>query len=136
MTWQIDSTARNAMADAYDALINTGAGTATLEIRTGTPPGVGNAATGTLLVSFNLGNPAFSNAGTPGIGQIRLNGLPLTAVAVATGTAGYARLKDRDGNARGEGTVAVSGGDVTISSTSITSGNLVGLTGGIVTMPE
>lgn len=134
MAWAIDSTLRNTLADAVDDAVNTGSGTAVIEIRTGSPPGIGNAATGTLLASISLQNPAFGNAAS---GIITLNGTPLSATASATGTAGYCRLKDRNGTARGEGTVTATGGggDLTLASTSIVSGATVRITSGTITVP-
>lgn len=66
----LETLARNALSDALDALVNTGAGTATLTLRNST----------TVLVTFNLQNPAFSASAT---GVITLQGVPISAVASA-----------------------------------------------------
>lgn len=66
----LETLARNALSDALDALINTGAGTATLTLRNST----------TVLVTFNLQNPAFGASAT---GVITLQGVPISAVASA-----------------------------------------------------
>ena len=92
---RIDALSRSAMADAHVDRTDLGAGTSTLLIYTGTAPaGIGDAAAGTLLVTFNLPNPAFGAAAT---GVATLLGVPIAAVGAAAGTAGYARLVNRDG---------------------------------------
>jgi hypothetical protein len=136
MTWSVSAVGRNNMLDAFDATVNTGGGTATMEIRSGTKPATPEtAATGTLLVTLNLANPAFEAAAA---GALAIDATPeLTAVAAATGTAGYARIKDRAGTAVADGTVTATGGggDVQIASTSIVSGTTVRVTGGSLTLP-
>lgn len=66
----LETIARNALSDALDALINTGAGTAVLTLRNST----------TVLVTFNLQNPAF---GASAAGVITLQGVPISATASA-----------------------------------------------------
>jgi len=136
MTWSLSAAARNNMLDALDTTVNTGGGTATIEIRTGTKPATPEtAATGTLLATFNLANPAFEAAAA---GSMDIDANPvLTATAAATGTAGYARIKDRGGNGVADGTVTATGGggDVTIASTSVVSGTTVRVTGGSLSLP-
>lgn len=134
MTWAIPTAVRNSLADQYDSLVSTGAGTATVTIRTGAAPGPNAAASGTLLATFSLQNPAFGAAAT---GVITLQGVPISATAAATGTAGHCRIHDRDGTVVGEGTVTATGGggDVELASTSISAGVTVRITSGTVTMP-
>jgi hypothetical protein len=109
---------RNSQADNIDALINTGAGTATLEIAT--------TAFGTTLAVINLQNPAF---GAAAAGIITLQGVPLSdASADATGTAAVWRIKDRDGTEIVRGTIGTSGTDLIITNTSITAGEEVRIT--------
>lgn len=134
MAWSISTALRTTLADAIDDAVNTGSGTAVIEIRTGSAPGIGNAATGTLLASISLSNPAFGNAAS---GVITLSGVPLSVTAAATGTAGYCRMKDRNGTAVGEGSVTATGGggDLTLASTSISSGATVRITSGTITVP-
>lgn len=112
----IATSARDAQADAFDALVNTGGGTAVLRLRSST----------TTLVSFNLQNPAFSASST---GVITLQGTTLTATASA-GTASSVdnyQILDRGGN-------VVWTGSVTGSDT-ITSGQTVNLTSFTMTWP-
>lgn len=133
MAWQLATSARNAALDAVVDLIDAGSGAGTMQIRTGTPPGVGNAATGTLLATVTFADPAFGSASS---GSASLTD-PAGVTAVATGTAGYVRILDSNANAVLEGTVTATGGggDVTLSTVSIVSGATVDITGGTLTMP-
>lgn len=136
MAWTVSAAARTAMLDAFDDQVNTGAGTATMEIRSGAKPATPEtAASGTLLATINLANPAFEAAAA---GALPIDADPdLEAVAAASGTAGHARIKNRNGVAVADGTVTATGGggDVTIASTTVTSGTTVRVTGGSLTIP-
>lgn len=105
---------RDVLADAVDADINTGAGTAVLEIQD---------ASSTVLASISLQNPAF---GASSAGVITLAGVPLSdADANATGTASKFLIKDRDAagvltGAAGSVTATGGGGDIELSSVGIT----------------
>ena len=110
-------TARNAMLDALDALINTGGGTAVLRLRSSVP---------TVLVTFNLQNPAFGNAAS---GSMALAGTPLTATASAgsaTTPADY-QILDRGGTLQVTGAVSSTDG--------ITTGQTCNLNSFSLTMP-
>jgi hypothetical protein len=112
----IATAARDAQADAFDALINTGAGTAVLRLRNST----------TTLVSFNLSNPAFGASST---GAITLSGVTISATAsagTATAVDNY-QILDRGG-------AVVWTGGVTGSDT-ITTGQTVNLTSLVITWP-
>lgn len=103
---------------AVETAIDTGAGTAVLEIGT-----TGMAST---LVSFNLSNPAGTVSGDVLTGS----SMPKTATAGNSGAAAEARIKDRGGNIIVSGlTVGTSGTNVIISpSTTITGGQTCNLT--------
>jgi hypothetical protein len=75
---------KNAALDAALDVLNGG----TVELRTGASPGANNSATGTLLATITLNNPAFAAAAG---GEKALNAPP-SATAVADGTVGYARF--------------------------------------------
>lgn len=115
---------QNTRMDAVDTAINTGAGTAVLEI--------GTTGMGSVLATINLQNPAF---GAAAAGVITLQGTPLSdASADATGTAAEARFKDRDGaNVITGLTVGTSGADVILDSVSITAGQTVTLNSATLT---
>ena len=133
MAWQLSTAARNAALDAVVDLIDGGAGPGTMQIRTGTPPGITNAVTGTLLATVTCADPAFgsSSAGAAALGD------PAGVTVAATGTAGYVRILDSTGAAVLEGTVTATGGggDLTLATTSLVSGATVDITGGTLTQP-
>lgn len=129
--------AAEAMANALGGLFNAGSGAAKLEIRTGTQPTDPDAsATGTLLCTFTLQDPAFGNASdvNPGA-QLTLDNTPaITATAVGTGTAGYGRYLDSDDNAILDDEVGV--GHIVLDNTSITTGQNVTLNSSTITLPQ
>lgn len=107
---------------------------ATLRIYTGSQPASANdAATGTLLLEFDstvhLSTP-------PSGGQVQLDSAyaPYQATAVASGTAGWARLTFSGGE-RIDGQVATSGAPFNISATSISSGDLIVLQSLVISLP-
>lgn len=124
----------NSRAEALAFLATTFPVSSIIEIRSGSAPGVANAATGTLLVSFTLGASPWAAAGTAGdIASRSLASLPLTATASggAPTNAGHFRLKNAGDTRRVEGTVTVTGGggDMTIDNISINTGQSVNITG-------
>ena len=134
MTLRVATTARNAGLDAKYDRVNAGAGPGTITYYTGSQPATADSATSaTALVTFTLADPAFA----PADGGVKdLDADPdLSATAAATGTVGWARCKDSDGNTIFDGSVGTSGTDFIINSTSITSGQTVNLTLGSITDP-
>lgn len=125
MAIRIAGATRTAMMDALEADIDGGAGAAYLEIRTGSQPAdADTAASGTLLATLTLNDPA----GTVASGTITIDVDPaITATAVATGTAGWARLYDSTAVSILDGSVDTTAADFIIDSTSITSGQTVAL---------
>lgn len=112
----IATSARDAQADAFDVLVNTGGGTAVLRLRNST----------TTLATFNLSNPAFGASST---GAITLSGVTISATAsagTATAVDNY-QILDRGGAVVWTG--AVTGADT------ITSGQTVNLTSLVITWP-
>jgi len=111
----------NAFVDAIDA----GAGIAKLNVYGGTQPAnPGTAAGSSPLVSFDLPNPAFGAASVVGDGAVAEAEAITEVNAAATGTATWARILDRDGNAVADCTVTnTSGsGDVKLSNTDVVAG--------------
>lgn len=106
---------RNAQLDAITTAVGNGG---KLVIYAGTRPATGGAA-GTVLATFTMGSP-FAPAASGGVLSPTL---PADVSAAATGTTAWARLFKSDGTTivmdLGVGT---SGQEVTINSTSITSG--------------
>jgi hypothetical protein len=113
------SAATNAAANAIAALLNSG----TINIYTGTQPAAGGALSGnTLLVTLTFGSTAFGAA---------VNGV-VTANAITSGTAGntgtatwFRCLKSDGTTIVMDGTVGVSGANLNIGSTSISSGAVI-----------
>lgn len=125
-----------------------------IEIRSGSQPTNADAAvTGTLLGTITVGSGDFTpgsetngiELGTASSGEISKSSSETWSMsAVATGTAGWFRYK---GNAtdtgtasttlpRIDGSISTSGGDLNISSTSITSGNTYTIDSFKFTLPE
>lgn len=130
MAIQLSTTIRNARLDQIETTVGTAP---LLRIYTGTAPGVGNAATGTLLATITLPSDWMANASG---GSKALAGTWQTTSAAASGTPGYARLLDSTGTTAylevdagvSGGTLSFSGtiylgGTVTISTFTLTDGN-------------
>ncbi len=130
MTTRVSTAVRNAMLDAARGLLDAGAGAGKLRIYTGSQPGGGPSAsaTGTLLVEIALNDPAFDAAAS---GAAAADVSPaLSALATATGTAGWARLLDSNNVAIVDGSVTGSGGggNLIIDNTAVVSGAAVSIT--------
>lgn len=126
---------RTTMCDTIVDALDAGAGAGTIQIRTGSrPASPADAATGTLLVTITLADPAFG-AAAAGVATISD---PAQQTAVATGTATWFRALDSTSAACFDGSVTATGGggDLTLASTSIISGEPVDITGGTVTVPQ
>lgn len=110
----------NAVVDALDG----GAGAGYVEVRTGSPPStVDDAATGTLLVTITLGDPAFGAAADTSPGAAATMNATAGAVnAVATGTPGWFRAYDSNNVGIVQGTVGTASADMIASSATITTG--------------
>lgn len=133
----LDVPARNAAVDGVAGRFDAGSGAATVEVRTGAKPAnPQDAATGTLLVTFTLNDPAW---GAAALGTAALDVTPgISATAVAGGTAGWWRAKDStgatvlDGTAGGSG----SGADMILANPVITNGQVVNMISGSMTQPQ
>ena len=111
-----------------------------IEIRTGTQPAdPDTVATGTLLATLTLSDPAFGAAadGNPG-GVATANAISDDTSADATGTAAWFRAYAGGGTAilDGDVTATSGGGDLELNTVSITAGGTVSITAWTVTMPE
>lgn len=132
-----DTTTRNAIVAAITAQIDAGSGAGTLRIYTGSrPAGPATAATGTLLAEFTLNDPSFA-APSGGAASLDISPEVADSAANATGTAGYARFADSDGNGRLDCTVTATGngGEITLNTTSIVADAVVTVTGCTITAP-
>lgn len=105
-----------------------GGGTLVLYASGGSPPaGPNEAATGTVLATFTFS--AAGSQGTPAAGSMTLAFAATTVTAGATGTADYFRVINSGSVALIQGSVGTSGADWNLSSTSITNGDNVSITG-------
>lgn len=135
MATRISTAARNAMASAVADLLDGGSGAGYIELRTGSQPAnPGTSASGTLLATLTLSDPAF---GSPSTGVVTAAAITGDASADATGTAGWFRAYDSSDAAVIDGSVSGSGGggDMILSSTSIVAGGTVDITSWTITAP-
>lgn len=134
MTLTLSSAIRSALADVLVDALDAGSGPGTIQIRSGTrPAGPGTTATGTLLATVTLADPAFGSASS---GVATLTD-PAVVTAVADGTASWFRALDSASTAVFDGRVTATGGggDLTLATTTITTGLQVDITGGTITQP-
>ncbi len=131
MATRLPTASQNAAADAVAGRCDAGPSFGTMQVRTGTQPTSANdAATGTLLVTFTLEDPAFGAASS---GVATADTTPdISAIGVAAGTAGWFRALDSTGATVLDGAV---GAEMTMSTTTISIGLTVTLTDWTVTMP-
>ena len=133
MSMRLSSAQRTALCDALVDAIDSGGGTAVLQIWSGSrPSAVTDAPAGTKLIEFDLPNPCFGGAST---GVATANSI--TGVAAdATGTAAFARVVNRGGTALWDDNDLGTGANaIQLSTTSITSGADCDVTSWTVTMP-
>lgn len=131
MAFRLSNAARSAAADAVVDRIDAGSDEGYVEIRSGgQPAGPDTAATGTLLVTIPLNDPAFG-AAVNGVATADVTPEP-SAAAVATGTAGWFRVYDSDGVAIVDGLV---GAEMTLNTTAVVFGVDVTITSFTVTQP-
>lgn len=134
MTIGLATATRNAAADAVVDLFDAGAGAGTIQIRSGTRPTTANdTATGTLLATVTLIDPAFGSASS---GVAALTN-PAAVTAAAAGTATWFRGLDSNSATVMDGSVSATGGggDLELNTTTISVGLTVDVTGGSLTMP-
>lgn len=134
MTTRISTAARNAAADAIVGLIDAGAAAGYVEIRSGAQPAsVGDAATGTLLATVTLADPAFGAAA----GGTATANASATVQGLTDGQAGWFRVYDDNDVAIIDGscTATGGGGDMQLNTTTISTGVDVDITSWTITMP-
>ena len=125
------TSARNAACNAVVDLLDVSA-PGTIQIRSGTRPATPNTtATGTLLATVTLANPAFGSASS---GVATLTD-PASVTGAAAGTASWFRALDGASAAVMDGDVTATGGggDLTLNTTTISVGLTVDITGGTIT---
>lgn len=125
MAVSLSTTCRNNMLDGITTTVGT---SGQIIIYTGSAPAVGSAATGTVLVTIPC---ATTFAAAASSATLTFNGLPLSATASASGTAGYFRVYKSDGTTtviQGTVTATGGGGDMTFATVSFVSGATISIT--------
>lgn len=99
----------NAALDARNALLNGG----TVEIRSGTAADIDSPATGTVLATLTIPNPAFG----PATSRVATANSIATVTATAANAGGVVHYvaKDNGGNVRRNGTAGTSGTDMVLN---------------------
>lgn len=135
MVTRIPNNVRSAMADAAVDLIDAGPGAGTVQIRTGGQPATaGAAASGTLLGTLTLSDPAFGAAVN---GVATAGAVTGDSSADATGTAGWYRVLDSTGATVMDGAIseAGGGGDMILDKVTVIAGGTISITSWTVTQP-
>jgi hypothetical protein len=138
MATRISQAAAKAACDAVVDLLDGGPAAGYIEIRTGSQPAtVNTAATGTLLGTLTLSDPAFGNATTASPSVATASAITSDTSADATGTAGWFRGYDSTGAAVIDGSVTATGGggDLTLDSVSIVAGGTIAMTSWTISHP-
>jgi hypothetical protein len=133
---RLPTASRNATTNAVTALVDADVGAGTIQIRTGAQPAsADNAATGTLLATITLADPAWS-ASVAGVSTLDATPV-LSTTGVAAGTAGWFRMLDNSGDTVVDGAVTVTGGggELELNTTTISIGVTVDITAGTLTTP-
>lgn len=131
MTVRLTTAQQNAHASATTNAVDAGPAAGTIKVYTGAQPATANdPATGTLLLTWTLADPAF---GAPVAGVATLDTTPvITTNAVAAGTAGWFRVADSTGVTVVDGAVPA---QLVFDNAVIANGQVVNLTVGTVTQP-
>lgn len=134
MALSLATATRNAMVAAAAGLVDAGPGAGTAKIYTGSKPATADTAeSGTLLATVVMADPAF---GSPSTGTVTATD-PAAVLGVANGTAGWFRVEDSTGANVFDGTVTATGGggDMTLATTTISTGLTVDITSFTMTQP-
>jgi hypothetical protein len=129
MAERLNDAARNRQVDSVGDDFNN----ATLKMYTGAQPAAGAAASGTLLVTITLPADAMAAAAA----GVAVKSGTWSGTAVATGTAGWFRVESSSGSRWYDGAITATGagGDIELTSTSITSGQTVSVATFSITQP-
>ena len=135
MVTRIPNNVRTAMADTAVDFADAGPGPGTVQIRVGQQPATaGAAATGALLGTLTLADPAFGAAVN---GVATANPVTGDNSADASGKAGWFRVLDSLGATVMDGAIseAGEGGDMIVSDADIIAGGTIDITAWTVTQP-
>lgn len=138
MATRISTAAAAAACNGVVDLLDAGPAAGYIEIRSGSQPASANtAASGTLLGTLVLSDPAFGNATSASPSVATASAITSDTTADATGTAGWFRGYDSTGAAVIDGSITATGGggDMTLDSTSIVAGGTIAVTAWSVSHP-
>lgn len=130
----VAAAACNAVVDSLDA----GVGAGYIEIRTGAQPASPDAAaTGTLLGTLTLSDPAFGAATTANPSVATASAITSDTTADASGTAGWFRAYDSAASAVIDGSITGTGGggDMELDDVNIVAGGTIAVSSWTVSMP-
>lgn len=130
---KLATSTRTAIAAALLADFDAGATACTIKFYTGAQPAnVATAATGTLLGTLTCSDPL----GTAAAGALTFGAITQDSAADASGTVGYARLFDGDGNAKGDYSVGIagSGADIILNTLTIVAGGPILISSFVITV--
>lgn len=134
MAFGLSNATRSAACNAITGRFDAGPAAGTIQIRSGTRPATADtAATGTLLATVTLADPAFG-AASNGVATLAD---PASVTGVAAGTATWFRGLDSTGATVLDGDVSATGGggDLQLNTTTISVGLTIDVTGGSLTVP-
>lgn len=134
MTTRIPVGSRSVAVDALIDRLDSGSAAGYIEVRTGAQPSSADAAaTGTLLATITLGDPAFGAA----VNGVKTANAIAAVPAAASGTAGWFRAYNSSGVAVLDGSVSLTGGsgDLQFNTTAFQIGTDVTITSWTVTLP-
>lgn len=140
MAMRISTAARNAACDAVVDLVDSGGGTAKLQLWSGSMPGsFGDTPSGNLLAEFDLPNPCFG-AASNGVATANVGSISPTQGEAAAGagtTVGFVRVVNANGDVVWENDSVGTGGgaQIVLNTTTISAGADVSVTSWTVTMP-
>lgn len=137
MVMRLSVAARNAMltGPGLTRLPDAGSGPGTVNVYSGAQPATAaTTASGTLLATMTLSDPAFGDAAN---GVSAVNPVAEDASADASGTAGWFRVLDSAGATCWDGSVGAtgSGADMILASTALVQGGVVDINTWQVTQP-
>lgn len=129
----ISTAARNAAANGIVDLLDGGAAAGYIEIRDGAQPaGPGTAATGVLLATLPLSDPAFGDAVD---GVATANAITSDTTADASSTATWFRAYDSNAVAVIDGSAGEAATDLILDNATIVAGGTVAVSSWTITMP-
>jgi hypothetical protein len=135
---RISNAAAIAALNALTALLDAGSGPGYVEIREGAPPAtLEDAATGDLLATLTLSDPAFPTAVDADPGAIATaSAITGDTSADTTGTAGWFRAYDTNATPIIQGTCGTAAADMILNTTSIVEAVAVVINSWTITLPE